>query len=275
MNDMPLVSPSVAELVTQLRASGVELRVADGKLRYVAPKGTLDPDALAMLRSRRDELIVFLTAAPSIDAELEASPGQARLWFVERAGLAGHGYVTPVNLRLDGALDADRLRLALQQIVHRHAALRTAFVERDGRPWQVVRAAQPFALPLTDLSGAADPQHALAALAAEENRLPFDLSAPPLLRARLVRLAPQSHALLAAFHHIAFDGWSLRVFVDELAALYGGAALAPLRVALPSLAAAQAARHESGGTGILARGLGRGAAHRVADRPAPPGGALR
>jgi amino acid adenylation domain-containing protein len=252
MNDMSPISlatvpPSIAELVAHLRANGVALRVEDGRLRYVAPKGTLEADALATLRSRRDELVAFLTASPTDEASLEASPGQARLWFLERAGLAGHGYVTPLNLRLDGVLDTGRLRLALQQIVWRHAALRTAFVERDGKPWQVVHPAAPFQLPVTDLSDAAEPQTALAILVDAENRRPFNLTAPPLLRARLVQLGAQSHALLMAFHHIAFDGWSLRVFLDELGALYEGAALPPLRGSLPALAAAQATRHDPAG----------------------------
>ncbi|HEY4171958.1 MAG TPA: amino acid adenylation domain-containing protein, partial [Rhodopila sp.] len=244
----PLPQDDVATLINRLRDQGIDLTLADGHLRYNAPRGALDPATLDQLRARRDDIIAFMSRLATRPAEgLPASPGQARLWFVERAGLAGHGYVTPVNLRIGGPLDPERLRLALQTVAHRHEALRTAFVERDGQPYQVVQPPAPFAMPITDLSALPDPDAALAGLAAQDNRRHFDLTAPPLLRARLVRLSHESHALLAAFHHIAFDGWSLPVFLDELGRLYGGETLPPLRIQLPDLAAAQSARQDRTG----------------------------
>jgi amino acid adenylation domain-containing protein len=244
----PSQSTDVAALVAQLRDQGIDLTLTDGRLRFNAPRGALDDATMGQLRARRDEIITFLSRPIPRPAEgLPASPGQARLWFVERAGLAGHGYITPVNLRIDGSLDPERLRLALQAVVHRHEALRTAFVERDGHPYQVVHPPVPFEMPITDLSAMQDRDAVLADLAARDNRRHFDLTQPPLLRARLVRLGAERHVLLAAFHHIAFDGWSLPVFLDELGRFYGGETLPPLRVQLPDLAAAQARRQDKAG----------------------------
>ncbi len=50
---------------------------------------------------------------------------------------------------------------------------------------------------------------------------PFDISQGPLLRAALLRLGPEDHALVVAMHHIASDGLSMEVFLREMAALYG------------------------------------------------------
>ena len=58
------------------------------------------------------------------------------------------------------------------------------------------------------------------ALAREAADQPFDLAAGPLLRASLLRIAEREHVLLLTLHHIVADGWSLRVLIDELAALY-------------------------------------------------------
>src|SRR5205814_2814517 len=52
------------------------------------------------------------------------------------------------------------------------------------------------------------------------NARPFDLARGPLLRARLLRLAPRDHVLSLVVHHIAADGWSVGVLVRELGALY-------------------------------------------------------
>jgi amino acid adenylation domain-containing protein len=64
----------------------------------------------------------------------------------------------------------------------------------------------------------------------------FDLASAPLLRARVVRLGPDDHALLMTVHHIVSDGWSMGILNRELAVLYEACAacapspLAPLPV---------------------------------------------
>lgn len=50
--------------------------------------------------------------------------------------------------------------------------------------------------------------------------LPFDLSRLPLVRAVLIKLAEQDHALILVMHHIVSDGWSLGVLIREMRALY-------------------------------------------------------
>src|SRR6185503_3354318 len=56
-------------------------------------------------------------------------------------------------------------------------------------------------------------------LQAEGNHA-FDLARGPLLRTALLALAPDEHVLVVNMHHIVSDGWSMGVFVRELAALY-------------------------------------------------------
>ncbi len=71
-------------------------------------------------------------------------------------------------------------------------------------------------------------------LALAEARRPFDLARGPLVRAGLVRLGEDRHALLFTLHHIAGDGWSIGVLMRELAALYPALA-AGLPSPLPEL----------------------------------------
>jgi amino acid adenylation domain-containing protein len=49
----------------------------------------------------------------------------------------------------------------------------------------------------------------------------FDLEHGPVFRATLFSMSPKDHLLLLAWHHIAFDGWSLAVAISDLSALYG------------------------------------------------------
>ncbi|MET0395834.1 MAG: condensation domain-containing protein, partial [Longimicrobiaceae bacterium] len=147
---------------------------------------------------------------------------QQRLWFIDRLEPGSTAYTIPMALRLRGAVDLPVLERTLDEIVRRHESLRTVFGEEGGEPVQVVRAAAPAPLPVADLAGlpAGAPEAEALRLAAEEVRRPFDLGAGPLLRIRLLRLAPDEHVLILAMHHIVSDGWSIGVLLREMTALY-------------------------------------------------------
>jgi amino acid adenylation domain-containing protein len=147
------------------------------------------------------------------------SPAQRRLWFLDRLAPGSAAYNIPAAYRLRGPLKVPELRKAVRDVVLRHAVLRTRFAELDGEPVQVVEPGA-FEVGFTDLSGLDDPENAARAAAAEQVRLPFELSRGPLLRASLLRLSHEDHVLLLTVHHAVFDGWSLVVFADELAACY-------------------------------------------------------
>ena len=57
----------------------------------------------------------------------------------------------------------------------------------------------------------------------------LDLSAAPVLRLTLVRLADDVHRCLWTYHHILIDGWSLPVIFREVFTLYAGGRLEPAR----------------------------------------------
>ncbi|CAG1018982.1 partial arthrofactin-type cyclic lipopeptide synthetase C, partial [Burkholderiaceae bacterium] len=156
------------------------------------------------------------------DTSLPLSFAQQRLWFLAQMG-ENHAYHVRFALRLDGALDRDALRCALNRLVARHEALRTCFEVVDGEPVQRIAAPDGgFTLQEHGLAEAVeqDAETALRRLVEHEAAAPFDLRNGPLARGRLVALAPERHALLLTLHHIVFDGWSMGVFMHELNTLY-------------------------------------------------------
>jgi amino acid adenylation domain-containing protein len=163
---------------------------------------------------------------------LPLSFAQQRLWFLDRLEPGSPVYNLPVALRLTGPLDPAALERGLNEVFRRHEALRTTFAEGpDGEPRQIVAPFRPAALPQVDLSGL-PPDMARAEASRQsvrEARRPFDLSPlsqGPVARTLLLRLGEQEHHLLLAFHHIAFDGWSVEVLRRELSAFYSGSSLA-------------------------------------------------
>ncbi|MEO3876052.1 amino acid adenylation domain-containing protein [Nonomuraea sp. B12E4] len=137
-------------------------------------------------------------------------PAQRRVWLADRLSGSGPVYHVYVAARLDGDLDVEALRAALGDLALRHEALRTTF-EMDGdEVVQVV--AETGSVPLTVTSvGAIGDRLAAAA------RAPFPPGAPQV-RAELF-VGEQTHLILVA-HHLLADGWSLRVLVGDLSALY-------------------------------------------------------
>ncbi|HSF41682.1 MAG TPA: amino acid adenylation domain-containing protein, partial [Thermoanaerobaculia bacterium] len=147
---------------------------------------------------------------------------QQRLWFLDRLAPGSPLYNVPTALHLAGPLDPAVLAACFGEIVRRHEALRTRFEIREGGPVQTPEPAAPLPLPEIDLSGLPADLRAVEEerRIEEEARAPFDLTRPPHLRARLVRLGPDEHLLLLTVHHIASDAWSIGVAVGELVALY-------------------------------------------------------
>jgi amino acid adenylation domain-containing protein len=167
-----------------------------------------------------------------------ASLAQQRFWFLQGLQPDSPVFNLTAALRLDGELDEAALLDAVQDVVDRHEALRTTIVAEEGVPLQRVRASAPAPVTTADLTGLAPAvrdRAVRAELDAEAGR-PFDLSAGPLVRVRLLRTAPAERFLTLTAHHAVVDGWSMRVLLGDLSAAYrsrttGGGALgeAPLQ----------------------------------------------
>ena len=149
-----------------------------------------------------------------------ASFAQRRLWFLDRLSGPSASYNISSAVRLRGPLDRRALERALQELVRRHESLRTSFLEEEGVPQQAIHEEASAPLRFDDLRRSRDPESEAAQLLDEEASAAFDLTHAPLLRARLVQLGDEDHAISLVLHHIISDGWSSAVLVRELKALY-------------------------------------------------------
>jgi amino acid adenylation domain-containing protein len=158
-------------------------------------------------------------------APLEPSFAQQLLWFLAQMDQVSRAYHIRGGIKLSGELNQDALAAALNRIVARHEALRTTFSPQDGQPVQIIGAADAgMALRIQDLSAVVEPQEQQTQLQRalqHEAQARFDLARGPLIRALLLRLAPQEHVLFFTLHHIVSDGWSMGVLMNEISALYG------------------------------------------------------
>jgi amino acid adenylation domain-containing protein/FkbH-like protein len=190
-------SPTVAGLATQLEQ---ELKAREGKPLRLPPP----------VRSVAGEKELLLSFA------------QERLWFQDQLQPGNTFFNLHQAFRLTGRLDVAALEQSLNEVLRRHDALRTTFKQTEGRALQIVCPAQTINLPVTDLSGWPESEREREARQQSdaESKLPCDLATGPLLRVRLVRLAEEEHVVLLTIHHIVSDGWSVGIFIREMALFY-------------------------------------------------------
>ncbi|MGW7094274.1 amino acid adenylation domain-containing protein [Streptomyces sp. NPDC054874] len=121
------------------------------------------------------------------------------------------------RLRLHGRLDTARFQSAVDTLVGRHPMLRTVF-PAGARP--AVQQELPSSLRLpVDFEVLTDPGQVEERVTAERARR-FEPWAWPLLRLRVLTVAPDEHILVAHAHHIIGDGYSAALLVRELTAVY-------------------------------------------------------
>ncbi|KAF9136981.1 hypothetical protein BGX20_007947, partial [Mortierella sp. AD010] len=120
---------------------------------------------------------------------LPLSFAQQRLWFLAQIEGVNDAYNIPMAIRLQGTLDRDAWKSALNTIFARHESLRSTFVNIDGQPQVRILPSEPGLLSMLthDLRGELDIETQLRELMTLEASAPFDLEKGPLIRSRLIQ----------------------------------------------------------------------------------------
>ncbi|MGG4217920.1 non-ribosomal peptide synthase/polyketide synthase [Paenibacillus jamilae] len=175
------------------------------------------------------------------------SSAQTRMYVLHQLDPDAVSYNTTSALRVSGPLDVKRVKEAFEQLISRHAALRTSFELVNDLPMQRVHDKIHFDLEYVTISELRTESNDLMLenLAEEHVRSfvrPFDLKIAPLLRVKLVKLGmdeegqePQ-HLMMLDMHHIVSDGLSIEILADDFVRLYSGEVLSPLRIQYPDYA---------------------------------------
>ncbi|MEB3260244.1 MAG: amino acid adenylation domain-containing protein [Cyanobacteriota bacterium] len=202
-------------LLQELTCGGAEIWVDSQKLRIRAPEALLRKEITTVFGERKQEI---LTSFHEIRFSLSQSPGQEALWLIQRSNPSSAAYNVGYALRVESHSDPKaKFEAALQRLINRHMLLRSRFPAVDGEPTWQIWLSQSVNLVEVDLTGSTD-----NAVSDELSRLhlqPFDLEGDAPLRTHWLRIGPKTHILSLCFHHIAVDGWSMRLLIDELLAL--------------------------------------------------------
>jgi len=212
-------SLTVTQIISRLRRRfGVDLSFEE---LFDTP--TVADLAARVESSQRDSAVVppSLSAISTDGCGVRLSFQQQRIYFLSKLDPTGYNYHVLQVARLSGPLDCTALEASIASICKRHEILRSTFVERAGEPMQMVQSHLPR-LERVDMPPCAKSQTPaeIERQARESIRQPFALAKHPAFRAKLLRFDEQDHALVITVHHVITDGWSWRLFWEELETLY-------------------------------------------------------
>ena len=157
------------------------------------------------------------------DVPLPMSYGQRRLWLLDQLERGSSHYNMPAALKLTGKLDVEACKKAFNTILVRHESLRTTFnATGNAEPVQHIRDIRDLNMEVADLSHLDEATQAtrVAQKVAEQEAKAFDLSQDLMLRVVLLKLSECAHIMTVTMHHIASDGWSINLLINEFKALY-------------------------------------------------------
>ncbi|MGO4778770.1 condensation domain-containing protein, partial [Lysobacter sp. 2RAB21] len=120
-----------------------------------------------------------------------------------------------------GHFSSDALQRALRHLAIRHAMLRVRIRESDGIAEQHFCDTAEVELRCADASGWDEDE--LARQVERDGARPYRLDSEPPFRAGLYTCGPDEQVLMLAFDHIAVDGWSYWLLLEELGALLADA----------------------------------------------------
>ncbi|ELP56284.1 tubC protein [Microcystis aeruginosa TAIHU98] len=191
-------------------------------LRYLFESPTIAQLSAVILRELQTGSGLKLPGIVPVnrDGDIPLSWAQERLWFVNQLEGESGAYTIDFTMRLLGNLNVKALEQAFQAIVQRHEPLRTQFKLKDNKPIQVIAPNVTFTLPVVNLQNLSHPESQVKHLLVESASEPFDLESGSVLRVKLWQLKTDEYVLLLAIHHIAADGWSIGVLIDELSVYY-------------------------------------------------------
>ncbi len=156
---------------------------------------------------------------------------QKRVFVLQEMDEESTAYNNVLAMMVEGDMDIERMERAYKDLIRRHESLRTTFHLIDDEPCQVVHDDAPFKLEIENMEEMGE-----KILESQEERTrlirefirPYDLKKAPLLRVKLLKLAPERHMMLLDIHHIISDGTTIAILTADFAALYHNRSLEPL-----------------------------------------------
>ncbi|ARU60822.1 hypothetical protein CBW65_06735 [Tumebacillus avium] len=145
---------------------------------------------------------------------------QKRIWYLEKINPNTAMHNIGGTLRVRASLDYELLAEAVRHLQRQQQSLRIRLVEEHGDAAQSAVEGAEQEIPFFDFSREEDPEAAYQRWLEEEFARPFELAGGLLCHFATFRLSAAEGGVLAKFHHLIADGWSIKVAVEGVLANY-------------------------------------------------------
>ncbi len=187
----------------------------------LSPRQLFQHQTIADLAGVAGTATIAIAQQETVTGPVVLTPVQARFFEVTRH--QPHHYNQSMLLEVHGTADASVFAKAIERLLLHHDALRLRFV-MNGDRWEATIAAPDEAVPfeLVDLAALTEAEQ-FRAVESNAARLhaSLNLQAGPLMRVALFDRGPQRPSyLLIVIHHLAVDGVSWHILLEDLQSLY-------------------------------------------------------
>lgn len=211
-------SLAAMSLMTKLnKAFDVCLKISD-----IFEFSTIAQQAQYLVHAEKIPLDQVSLSMPEKSGRTEAtlSAAQRRFWTAEQLFQGKSPFNIAGIYALEGQVDKRKLQQSLAQLVQRHSILRTRYVQQGDAVIQLVEENVSVEIEQNTLVSEPTSQE-LNDYFVDALQRPFDLSNDVFLRVTLFS-GPDAakHYLRIVSHHIAIDGWSIALLLQDWSALY-------------------------------------------------------
>jgi hypothetical protein len=208
--------PDPVEVIERAFASGAQIRIRSGSLVVRAADGSLDADAIGELRLIKPDLLSAFSGLGD-GTVIPLSQGQKTMWLLNLIHPSDPSYNVGLALKLSRPLSRSVLREALGIVYGRQELARSVARPLKGEPLVFIRDA---VVPVLEDGPPCGEEERLEELLIRGQNRPFDLANRPPFRIALRDLQDGGCILHLMAHHIACDGDSVPVLLEELLSAY-------------------------------------------------------
>lgn len=131
--------------------------------------------------------------------QLPLTGAQAGIWFAQQLDPDNPIYNTGEYVEINGAIDVNIFKTALERVLMEAASLHARFEEGADGPKQIINPPFEAAIDVIDVSSEADPKEAALRLMQTDLAEPVDMAAGPLFRDILFQAGPERFSGISAF----------------------------------------------------------------------------
>ncbi|WP_434756702.1 amino acid adenylation domain-containing protein [Paenibacillus amylolyticus] len=166
-----------------------------------------------------DQMVEYTRNIGQIENVYPLTPLQKEMLYESERNPVSGAYFVQILFDMAGDLDVVSFAQSLDQIMQKHAILRTNFYTGMlDIPLQIVYQEKEFEFKVEDITGKSELQRKtyINQYIKQDQARGFDLQKDSLIRMSVIRTAPENYHVIWSFHHILMDGWCMSLISKEI-----------------------------------------------------------